>query len=73
MVLGLKTFRFDKTIVFELAFFSPIIPVALPQQCLYFLPEPQPQELRPIFRSACDMMFSLRKFSAILGAVGAIH
>ena len=30
-----------------------LYPAAFPQQCLYFLPDPQPQEsLRPIFRSA---------------------
>src|SRR5271165_478062 len=53
-VPGLKTSGSTKRSFFRTRFLSPIIyRVALPQQCLYFLPEPQPQgSLRPIFRSA---------------------
>jgi hypothetical protein len=49
-----ENIRFDKTIVFPNSLsFAYHYRVALPQQCLYFLPEPQPQgSLRPIFRSA---------------------
>ena len=49
-----ENIRFDKTIVFPNSLsFADHYRVALPQQCLYFLPEPQPQgSLRPIFRSA---------------------